>query len=91
MDLDWCLKASLEEIHTHESCREVNNHRRVEVVEISSSTACSKNLDIIFWDLGGQWKCLKSEEVPKPFAATRRVEIALSCWNCPNPSECTMT
>ncbi|GBL80853.1 hypothetical protein AVEN_26276-1 [Araneus ventricosus] len=42
--------------------------------------------------LGGQWKCLKSEECSwSHLVATLDAwGVALSCWNCPNPSECTM-
>ncbi|GBM64574.1 hypothetical protein AVEN_56548-1 [Araneus ventricosus] len=43
-------------------------------------------------DLGGHWKCLKSEECSwSHLVATLDAwGVALSCWNCPNPSECTM-
>ncbi|GBM44948.1 hypothetical protein AVEN_189495-1, partial [Araneus ventricosus] len=42
-------------------------------------------------DLGGQWKRLKSEECSwSHLVQTLDVWVALSCWNCPNPSECTM-
>ncbi|GBN04850.1 hypothetical protein AVEN_41606-1 [Araneus ventricosus] len=43
-------------------------------------------------DLGGQWKGLKSEECSwSHLVATLGAwGVALSCWNCPNPSECTM-
>ncbi|GBO20730.1 hypothetical protein AVEN_139922-1 [Araneus ventricosus] len=43
-------------------------------------------------DLGGQWKCLKSEECSwSHLVATLDAwGVALSCWNCPNPLEYTM-
>ncbi|GBN44027.1 hypothetical protein AVEN_28372-1 [Araneus ventricosus] len=43
-------------------------------------------------DLGDQWKCLKSEEYSWSYlVATLDVwGVSLSCWNCPNPSECPM-
>ncbi|GBN78534.1 hypothetical protein AVEN_37668-1 [Araneus ventricosus] len=43
-------------------------------------------------DLGGQWKYLKSEECSWShlLATLDAWGVPLSCWNCPNPSECTM-
>ncbi|GBM74023.1 hypothetical protein AVEN_57822-1 [Araneus ventricosus] len=43
-------------------------------------------------DLGGQWKCLKSEECSWSYlvATLDAWGVALPCRNCPNPSECTM-
>ncbi|GBM08549.1 hypothetical protein AVEN_69767-1 [Araneus ventricosus] len=44
-------------------------------------------------DFGGQRKCLKSEECSwSHLVATLNAwDVALSCWNCPNPSECTIS
>ncbi|GBO37451.1 hypothetical protein AVEN_188631-1 [Araneus ventricosus] len=81
-DVAWTRLVSEGNSH-HESCRAVNKSIGVRGGGDIFSTACSKaswisSIMFISGDLGGQWKCLKSEVFLEPLGSNfRRVRCRI--------------